>query len=112
LDLYEFSRFGHTIQTMNHGSDHDKFEGVFYSTNYSDKTEAITVNIKSTSTFNLIKTALEDLYVFAKNKNDNGVEAHFTHNAKNVALTLYNNKTIFIQGGGCRLWKSCVCLIL
>jgi hypothetical protein len=84
----------------------DQYEGRFYDTNCSTKTPCITVQIKSTTAFQIIKNALNERYTFVTNKNRNGVECRFTDAGKKVVLSLYNNQTLFIQGSGCWSWKS------
>lgn len=74
---------------------------------YSSKTDAITVTIHTTSLFTRIQLVLTSLYLFQPNKNKNGLETSITDNDVKTVITLYdNNKTIFIQGKGCRHWKE------
>ena len=78
----------------------------FFKTNYSSKTNAITIRFLSQGAYEAIKKALLDLYVFKFNKNCNGYEVQITEAGKKVVLSLYDNKTLFIQGNGCYVWKE------
>lgn len=80
-----------------------------FSCTYSDKAHAITVTVFDPSLFLRLKSALSSIYVFQPNKNQNGIETVISENNSKSVVTLYhNNKTIFIQGKGCKVWKESV----
>lgn len=83
----------------------DSNETVLYDTKYSSKTDAITISVYTTESFNIIKQLLTDRYVFQPNKNSNGIETSITDGDFRTVVTLYNNKTLFVQGKGCWAWK-------
>ena len=78
----------------------------FFETKFSTKTNAITIRFLSQVAYEAIKKALLELYVFKFNKNCNGYEVQITEAGKKVVLSLYDNKTLFIQENGCYVWKE------
>ena len=39
------------------------------------------------------------------NKNENGLETFILEQNQKTVITIYSNKTLFVQGKGCRDWK-------
>ena len=80
-----------------------------YSYKYATRTEAITVTVYDTKLFQRVKHVLTSQYNFKSSKNQNGIEAiKFENNLKYVVTLYNNNRTLFIQGKGCKLWKQSV----
>ena len=77
-----------------------------YSCRYSSLTCAITIDIYQDDTYNAIKSFLEKSYDLHLNKNGNGVETQIYEGDKKCVVTLYHNRTFFLQGKGSTEWKS------
>lgn len=77
-----------------------------FSCKHSDKTDAITISIHDEVLFQTIKSALSASYVFQTNKNNSGIESTIFEDNDKCVVTIYYNKTIFLQGKGCHRWKN------
>jgi hypothetical protein len=72
----------------------------------SSKTDAITFKIKSKSIYTSIENELQQRYTFKQNKSGSGIETQFSYKKKRVSVSLFKNKTVFVQGAGCWSWKE------
>ena len=77
-----------------------------YSCRYSSLTYAITIDIHTDDTYNAIKSFLNSSCDVHLNKNGNGIETQVDEGDKKCVITLYHNKTLFLQGKGSAEWKS------
>ena len=77
-----------------------------YTLSPSSQAYAITVHLHTEKAFEFLSALLKEKYAFQRNKNDNGIETHFTESEKNVVISIYENKTVFIQGKGCWQWEK------
>lgn len=73
---------------------------------YSNKTDAITVTVHDGNLFEHLKSLLTSSYIFLTNKNNTGIETTIFVDCEKCVVTVYNNKTVFLQGKGCRTWKT------
>lgn len=77
-----------------------------YECNYSTKADSLTITFRNTQFHEHIKHRLEIKYNFYLNKNGNGYQTTFEHNGEKCVITVYFNRTLFVQGKPCRVWKS------
>ena len=77
-----------------------------YTLSPSSQAYAITAHFHTEKAFEFVSSLLKEKYVFQRNKNGNGIETHFTESDKNVVISIYENKTVFIQGKGCWQWEK------
>lgn len=74
----------------------------------SSNTHAITIHIYENTTYDEIKRQLELRYHLIPNVNGNGIQVTTSTDEKKVVISLYNNRTLFIQGAGCWKWRDVV----
>lgn len=87
----------------------DVLDGSLYDIFPSKKADSFTVIFYTDQTFTEINEFLHGMYQFQTNKNNTGIETHFTLDDKfKVVLTLYKNKKLLIQGAGSKLWRNTI----
>jgi len=91
------------MESVNHSEDRSVS---LYICKYSTKAAAITLNILDFDLYSHLRDRLQSIYDFTVNKNENGIVTCTRDQGLNCVITLYYNQTLFIQGKGCKTWKS------
>ena len=79
--------------------------GSHFSCKISNKTDAITFTFYVEELFLSVKSQLLNEYNFELNKNENRLETFILEQNQKTVITIYSNKTLFVQGKGSRDWK-------
>lgn len=87
---------------------HDEIQNTEIVCNFSSKTDAVTININNDKKFSLFKNYITGLYSFHENINKNGIETCVFINSRKTVISIYQNKTIFVQGKGSVDWTRSV----